>query len=41
VNSNPLPSHDFGSEGVNALEIGRDDEIILRVTMERLYVMLK
>jgi len=41
VNSNPLPNHTFGSGGVNSLEIGRGSKATLRVTMDRLYKMLR
>ena len=41
MNSNPLPNHDSESGGVNTLEIGREGEAILMVTIERLYWMLK
>jgi hypothetical protein len=41
VNSNPLPNHASGGGGVNSLEIGRGSTTTLRVTMDRLYGMLR
>ncbi|XP_073268737.1 uncharacterized protein [Populus alba] len=40
VNSNPLPNHASGS-GVNSLEIGMESKATLRVTMDKLYGMLR
>jgi hypothetical protein len=41
VNSNPLPNHTSGSRGVNSLEIERESKATLKVTMDRLYGMLR
>jgi hypothetical protein len=41
VNSNPLPNHTHESGGVNSLEIGRESKATLKVTMDRLYGMLR
>ncbi|XP_061947974.1 uncharacterized protein LOC133671268 [Populus nigra] len=41
VNSNPLPNHTSGSGGVNSLEIEMGSKATLRVTMDRLYGMLR
>jgi hypothetical protein len=41
VNSNPLPNHASGGGAVNSLEIGRGSKATLRVTMDRLYEMLR
>jgi len=38
---NPQPNNASGSVGVNSLEIGKEGKAILRVTMDRLYVMMK
>jgi hypothetical protein len=39
VNSNPLPKHAVGGNGVNTMEFGSKEKV-LRVTMARLYEML-
>ena len=39
MNSNPLPKHAVGSNGVNAVEVG-NKERALKVTMTKLYDML-
>jgi hypothetical protein len=41
VNSNPLPNHASGNEGVNTLEIRKEGKTIMRVIMKRLYGMLR
>ena len=41
VNSNPLPKHASRGGGVNSLEIERGSTSTLRVTMDRLYEMLR
>ena len=41
MNSNPLPNHASGGGGVNSLEIGKGSTTTLRVTMDRLYGMLR
>lgn len=41
VSLNPQPNYASGNGGVNSLEIGKKSKAILRVTMDRLYGMMR